>query len=218
MHTRHIAKPTDCDKMIAPLGASILLSGANSIHNNTMNKVENILPRKPGTIKLTDSNRARFWSKVDQSGGSNSCWLWIAAKDGNGYGQFGIGRKLFKAHRVAWTFTNGSIENDGSYHGACVCHRCDNPSCVNPSHLFLGKQSENVQDMLNKGRHGSKSRPEMMARGSLHGHSKLTEHSVISIRMRYARGGVSFSQLGNIFGVSVSAISKVINRKLWTHI
>ena len=86
-----------------------------------------------------------FWDKVDKS--DNGCWLWIAAKNEHGYGCFRYRNVLYKAHRVAWEQVNGTIQND-----KFVLHRCDNPSCVNPLHLFLGTQLDNMRDMLNKGR------------------------------------------------------------------
>lgn len=96
----------------------------------------------------------RFWAKVDTSG---SCWVWTAncIKDKNGnrrYGLIGAGRRgegMLYAHRVSWELHNGPIPK-----GLKVLHRCDNPQCVNPKHLFLGTQLDNVMDMYRKGRNG----------------------------------------------------------------
>lgn len=94
----------------------------------------------------------RFESKFDKGDG---CWVWKAHKNKNGYGQFGVmleGRNGYMvnryAHRVSWMLYRGEIPE-----GLCVCHSCDNPSCVNPDHLFLGTRKDNTQDMINKGRH-----------------------------------------------------------------
>lgn len=85
----------------------------------------------------------RFWDKVDKSG---KCWLWIAARRNN-YGAFKLNGKVLGAHVVAYTLTNGPIED-----GLVVCHSCDNPPCVNPSHLWLGTYSDNAKDAVTKGR------------------------------------------------------------------
>jgi len=87
----------------------------------------------------------RFWAKVDRT---DDCWLWTACRTTHGYGQFRPERSRgAQAHRVAWELTNGPIPA-----GMLVLHRCDNPPCVNPAHLFLGTQSDNMRDMYAKGR------------------------------------------------------------------
>jgi hypothetical protein len=95
----------------------------------------------------------RFWSKVDQRG-PDECWEWTASRNQFGYGQimlgaYGTGGKArpFFAHRIAWELIHGPIET-----GLFVLHRCDNPPCVNPAHLFLGDQSDNMKDAHAKGR------------------------------------------------------------------
>ena len=92
----------------------------------------------------------RFWEKVDKSG---ECWLWIGFRDRDGYGKMGIGSKADNSarkeysNRLSWQIHFGEIPK-----GMCVCHKCDNPSCVKPDHLFLGTRKDNTQDMIRKGR------------------------------------------------------------------
>lgn len=91
----------------------------------------------------------RFWPKVDQTGGPDACWPWTRSlfRRGLPYGQFQWRGRPHVAHRIAWMLTNGEIPE-----GMKVCHRCDNPPCCNPSHLFLGDQSANERDKVAKGR------------------------------------------------------------------
>jgi hypothetical protein len=97
---------------------------------------------------ITEKLKTRFFSKV-KIGAPNECWPWLASLTRKGYGKFGINVKTYEAHRVAWMIFNGAIN------GMCVCHRCDNPLCVNPNHLFLGTNKDNVLDMVAKGRNVS---------------------------------------------------------------
>jgi len=97
--------------------------------------------------KLTDPElHRRFWSKVSK-GKSQDCWNWQASKGVLGYGQFAINGKPIGAHRAAWALTHGR------YPTLHICHSCDNPSCVNPDHLWEGTASENHMDRVAKGRH-----------------------------------------------------------------
>lgn len=97
--------------------------------------------------KLDSGQIARFWSKVNKGLRPDDCWIWTAGKS-NGYGIFRVGdNKTISAHRYSYILHNG--KEPGSLF---VCHRCDNPSCVNPDHLFLGTQGDNIQDMIDKGR------------------------------------------------------------------
>ena len=88
----------------------------------------------------------RFWDKVRVTGG---CWMWTSARDRWGYGRFRTEVSHVGAHRMAWMLAVGLIPGD-----LCVLHRCDNPSCCNPDHLFLGTAKDNIHDAMRKGRPG----------------------------------------------------------------
>lgn len=144
----------------------------------------------------------RFWEKVDKSD-INGCWLWTASKDKDGYGSLSTDRGIEKAHRLSWRLHFGGIPKN-----MCVCHKCDNPSCVNPQHLFLGTNLDNVADRTNKDRG---------VRGSSCHTSKLTDVQIIEIRRRYANGEKQIT-LAKEFGVVKQAISAIITRSVWKHI
>ena len=133
----------------------------------------------------------------------SGCWEWTACVDANGYGRFWRGR----AHRVAWRRQHGEIPK-----GLCVCHKCDNKLCVNPSHLFLGTLADNNRDRHEKGRDGYVSWP-----GESNGRSKLTEEQVRIVRRDAACGQRGTQrQLAHRFKVSEAAISLIVNNKNWT--
>lgn len=142
----------------------------------------------------------RFMSHVQKSDDPDDCWEWIGAKYINGYGEFGIKNKTCLAHRVSYALFIGNIPD-----GMFVCHRCDNHSCVNPSHLFLGTHQDNIQDMMNKDRQN---------RGERHGMHKLTEQKVYQIREKLEQG-YSHQQIANMFGVSRKTISHIKSKRDW---
>lgn len=156
--------------------------------------------------------------------GLGECWEWKGTVDASGYGVFHVNGKNYKAHRVSWTLANGQIQHNGTHHGICVCHRCDNPACVRPSHLKLGTPKSNSTEMVERGRsargetHPARLHPELMARGSANGNSKLEDEQVKEIRALYAAGGTSYRKLGVQFGVSRVTVGRTIKLKNWQHV
>lgn len=146
----------------------------------------------------------RFWDKVDTSG---DCWEWCACRNSDGYGNFFHNGKVQKAHRVSYEISIGAIPP-----GLHVMHSCDNPSCVNPSHLSVGTHRENMDDRNKKGRSRGGSNC-----GSKSGHNKLTEFSVRVIR-RAVEFGVKQSSLAVMFSVHKATINDAVLRKTWGHI
>lgn len=116
----------------------------------------------------TQKIRDKFISKIKKD--EDGCWLWTGAKNQDGYGWFNIGRPSVGAHRVSWRLFRGEIPD-----GMCVLHKCDRPPCVNPSHLWLGTQTENIADRTRKGR-------SWHSVGELCGNSKLTNSDAEYIR------------------------------------
>ncbi len=145
----------------------------------------------------------RFWSKV-LTGNEDECWEWQSCLVCKGYGGFKYKGKQVRAHRFSYELNKGPIEN-----GLFVCHKCDNPKCVNPSHLFLGTNLENMKDKTNKGR---------AAKGEKQHLAKLTEKQVVEIRQKYATKNYTQSQLGREYNVDYKSICYIINRITWKHI
>lgn len=131
----------------------------------------------------------------------DGCWRWVGSTAGDGYGVIEVGGLRSYAHRFSFEKFKGQIPA-----GLSVLHRCDNPPCCNPDHLFAGTKTDNMRDASVKGRLRSRERNPT---------AKLTAASVTVIRERYLRGGVSRQTLGDEYGVSAAAIGKVVRGKTW---
>ena len=146
---------------------------------------------------------ARFWGRVSK-GDPDKCWVWQAAVDSCGYGRIRVNGPHQKASRVAYALTRGDIPD-----GMCVCHRCDNPACVNPNHLFLGNHSQNMRDMVRKGR---------STRGARNNQSVLSESDVIEIRSKYIPNQYGCRRLAKEYGVHTTTIHLIVTGKNWSHL
>jgi hypothetical protein len=151
-----------------------------------------------------DNPHDRFWAKVNIKEPSQ-CWLWTGSVCPDGYGVATINKQHKRTHRISWELTHGTIPK-----GKSVLHKCDNPPCVNPTHLFLGTQQDNITDMDAKGRRGS-------AIGVNNGKSKLTETDIVTIRSLHKQGMVG-TKIAAQFNVHNSAIYKILNGVNWKHI
>ncbi len=145
--------------------------------------------------------KQRFWVKV-QVRDDNECWPWLASVDDFGYGHFGYNAKVTRAHRVAYELTYGAIPQ-----GMKVLHRCDNPACCNPNHLFLGTHEDNMQDKIAKNR---------QARGD-HSRSSLTNDDVQAIRKERANGA-TYAEIATKFNVSKITVRHIIKGRSWKHL
>jgi hypothetical protein len=150
----------------------------------------------------------KFWKRVDKNGENvtnvgSPCWVWTGFKQ-KGYGVVWVDGKNVRAHRASWEMANGQIPDELK-----VLHKCDNPSCVNPEHLFLGTDKDNAQDKVQKGRAfvGDK-------RGEKAGKAKLTNEIVMAIRSDSG----PYLPLANLYQVDLSTISDIKRRKTWAHI
>jgi hypothetical protein len=146
--------------------------------------------------KLTENDLARFWAKVDKG---VECWEWLSCKNKDGYGQFKLNGSTYSVHRISYAIVNRDPRE------LCVCHSCDNPSCVNPEHLWAGTDRDNAIDRNAK---------ERQARGEGQGFAKLTERDIKEI----LESDKSQLILAEQYGAVKSAISGIKRGKKWKHI
>jgi len=147
----------------------------------------------------------RFMAKVFVPNDPDACWEWKAAKRNDGYGQFSLNRKPIGAHIVSYQFFCGEISK-----GMCVCHKCDNRSCVNPKHLFLGTHKENMADMVRKKRQSDR-------KGSKNSRAILKEDDILKIRKLFETK-LTQTEIGKMFGVSYEVIGMIKRGRNWSHV
>lgn len=152
--------------------------------------------------------KLRFLPKVERG---SSCWEWQGKRDRNGYGRFKIEYKEHFAHRLAYEIEFGEIPE-----GLRVLHRCDNPPCCNPAHLFAGTQADNVADMISKQR-DLEGREKARRQGERHHKAQLSEDDVRAIRTQRGQGRIC-REIAEDFGVTREAVQSIVDRRKWRHI
>lgn len=168
--------------------------------------------RSRGSAKV-DAPAHYLTQRIAKPTGELGCWLWTGARYTKGYGVACHRSKRQAAHRLSYQLHYGPIPE-----GYQVCHKCDNPPCVNPLHLFLGTATDNMRDMAAKGRDGAHTKPEKVRRGSEAGQARLTDAQVIEIRARYDAGEIGMYQLSRQYGISKSQAGRIVRREAWTHL
>lgn len=138
----------------------------------------------------------RFWEKIRKT---KTCWLWTTSTDTNGYGQLVIAGKAVLAHRFSYELHKGKIPKGNWYGTSCVLHTCDTPNCVNPEHLVLGTQQDNIKDRDKKGRL----------------FCKINKRIAEKIRKLYIPRKVSQYKLGKRFGISRSTVEDIVHNRIW---
>jgi len=170
---------------------------------------------------LTSDAVERFLDKVDFNA-PNDCWEWVGAQKPRGYGNLRFQKTYYLAHRFSYGIYKGDVPED-----KLVCHTCDNPSCVNPNHLFLGTAKDNTQDMIEKGRdgfdknratgqdNGQNTHPENRCYGERNGNSQPTWDDVDEMRQRHEQENLTYAQLADEYNITPSAVGFIIRKERW---
>jgi hypothetical protein len=191
-------------------GCRVLVTIICRIHGFFRQRPSDHIHQQQGCPKCVGkqlSIEERFWRLVKKT---PSCWIWKSSIRKSGYGKFRLYEgqicvKHLSAHRFSWELHNGSIPS-----GMLVCHKCDNPVCVRPDHLFLGTPKDNVVDMIRKGR-------QKYPAGEQAGQAKLDSAQVLDIRDRFKRGETG-KALAEEYRVSRAEVSRIVNNKRWVSI
>lgn len=163
-------------------------------------------------VEISRARMAVFYSRVPKLG-PEECWEWTGWRSTPNYGMFSVGQTEFLTHRLMFFIKNGMLPPHLK-----VCHRCDNPPCCNPDHLFLGTQNDNVQDMIKKGRMGACGLPpELIKRGSACTTARFNEEQVMEMRRLYA-DGMTQKELAIRYDVGSAWMCRLVHRKIWAHV
>lgn len=141
--------------------------------------------------------------EIDEETG---CWEWTGTQHSHGYGQLTIDYKTTGAHRFSYKLHNGEIPE-----GAFICHKCHNPPCVNPDHLYAGDAKSNARDSIDNGDWDAPI-------GERQGQSNLTDEDALEIRERYANEDITYADIQGEYGISAPALSNLINGNTWKHV
>lgn len=152
----------------------------------------------------------RFWTYVDKDGpkpthvsGLGSCWLWTGGRSKKGYGIFRLNGTMQYAHRISFSLKYGQVPRSRK-----ICHKCDNPPCCNPDHLFQGTDRDNLIDSINKGRR---------LVGEEHWMARLTEAQVKEVRKLHSEG-LTQVKIAAKMGVNQSTVQRILTGKSWAHV
>lgn len=160
----------------------------------------------------SEKNKSQWWeffgSRIDERLAQEKCWNWKRAKDQDGYGHTFFKGVQWRANRLSYFLWHGEIQQ-----GKHVLHKCDNPACVNPSHLFDGTAGDNVRDCVSKGRARNLEGSKIVG-------SKLNERQVVEIRSLYLKRSKdrNMPALGRKYGVKMTTIHAIIKNRSWKHV
>ena len=157
----------------------------------------------PKGEEYTNKLKKRFYNKYQENGG---CWIWTGSLNVWGYGVIRVNRKNMLAHRISWIIHEGDIPED-----LLICHTCDNPACVNPKHLWLGSNKDNMTDMYLKNRSNQ-------PKGEKHALCKLNDKKVFKIRSLYKPRIYPANRIAKEFNVSEVCVYNIIYKRTWKHL
>lgn len=158
--------------------------------------------------KVLHKHLIKFMNRIEptKDKSANECWHWIGLKSKYGYGKMCINSKNLTAHRFMYEMINGDIPSN-----MFICHKCDNPACVNPNHLFLGNVRDNTVDMVQKNRAPN-------YKGNNNPRSKITDKIVLEIYNKAKYSGISYNKLAREYKISASLVSEIMRGNLWGHL